>query len=162
MLDIRIISRLDGSGPSERGDDVPPLPRAAGVGSKQPAPVMLQLARRLTSSATSVSWIEGTAESFPLVDGTASVVWSISTVHHWRDVDAGLEEAFRVLARGGRMLAIERHSQPGATGLASHGWTDDQAAAFADQCQRAGFTDVCVTSHDAGRKSVLVVQGARP
>ena len=101
---------------------------------------MLQLARRLTSSAT----------------------WSISTVHHWRDVDAGLEEALRVLARGGRMLAIERHSQPGATGLASHGWTDDQAAAFADQCQRAGLTDVRVTSHDAGRKSVLVVQGARP
>jgi ubiquinone/menaquinone biosynthesis C-methylase UbiE len=136
--------------------------RGAEVTGVDPAPVMLTLARRLTRSTSSVSWIEGTAEALPLLAGTATVLWSISTVHHWADVDAGLAEAFRVLASSGRLLAIERHSQPGAKGLASHGWTDDQAAAFADLCRMAGFTDVRVAPRRAGRKAVLVVQGTKP
>jgi ubiquinone/menaquinone biosynthesis C-methylase UbiE len=136
--------------------------RGAGVTGVDPAPVMLTLARLLTRSATSVTWIEGTAEALPLLAGTATVLWSISTVHHWADVDAGVAEAFRVLAPSGRVLAIERHSQPGAKGLASHGWTDDQAAAFADRCRVAGFTDVRVASHRAGRRTVLGVRGTRP
>ncbi|HEY1278598.1 MAG TPA: class I SAM-dependent methyltransferase [Acidimicrobiales bacterium] len=136
--------------------------RGAQVTGVDPAPVMLSLARRLTRSGPSVSWVEGTAEALPLLDGTATVLWSISTVHHWVDVDAGLAEVFRVLASGGRLLAIERHSQPGAKGLASHGWTDDQAAAFADLCRSVGFSDVGVASHRAGRKTVLVVRAAKP
>jgi len=136
--------------------------RGAAVTGVDPAPVMLTLARLLTGPATSAAWIKGTAEALPLVDGTATVLWSLSTVHHWADVHAGLAEAFRVLSPRGRLLAIERHSQPGAKGLASHGWTDDQAAAFADLCGVAGFTDVRVASHRAGRKTVLVVLGAKP
>jgi ubiquinone/menaquinone biosynthesis C-methylase UbiE len=136
--------------------------RGAEVTGVDPAPVMLKLARGLTRSAASVSWIEGTAEALPRLDGTATVLWSISTVHHWADVDAGLAEAFRVLAPGGRLLAIERLVQPGAKGLASHGWTADQAAAFAALCRVAGFTDVRVASRRAGPKTVLVVQGTKP
>jgi hypothetical protein len=41
---------------------------------------------------------------------------------------------------GGRLVAIERLSRPGATGLASHGWTVEQASAFADRCRAHGFT----------------------
>ena len=136
--------------------------RGAEVTGIDPAPVMLTLARWLTRTASRASWIEGTAEALPLLDGTATVLWSISTVHHWADVDAGLAEVFRVLAPRGRLVAIERHSQPGAKGLASHGWTDDQAAAFADLCRGGGFTDVGVASHRAGRKTVLVVLGTKP
>jgi SAM-dependent methyltransferase len=88
---------------------------------------------------------EGTAESRPRPGGAASIVWSLATVHHWHDLAAGLAQARRVLRPGGRFLAVERRSTAGATGLASHGWTDDQADRFADRCRTAGFTDVTVT-----------------
>src|SRR5262249_37765675 len=71
---------------------------------------------------------------------SVSVAWSIACVHHWADLDAGLEEARRVLKPGGRLVAIERLSRPGATGLASHGWTPEQASAFKDRCLAHGFT----------------------
>jgi hypothetical protein len=34
-------------------------------------------------------------------DGGATVAWSLSTVRHWADVDAGLAEVHRALAAGG-------------------------------------------------------------
>jgi ubiquinone/menaquinone biosynthesis C-methylase UbiE len=127
-----------------------------------PAPVMLKLARALTRGAP-VTWTEGAAESLPLADGTATVLWAIATVHHWPDVDAGLGEAHRVLAPRGRLLAIERRARPGAHGLASHGWTDAQAQAFADCCRAAGFADVVVEQATLGRRGAhLVVHGTRP
>jgi SAM-dependent methyltransferase len=93
--------------------------RGAAVIGLDPAPVMLTLARRLTRRDASITWTEGAAEAMPLPDGSATVVWSIATVHHWRDLDAGLSEVRRVLAPGGRLLAIERRTRPGARGLAS-------------------------------------------
>jgi ubiquinone/menaquinone biosynthesis C-methylase UbiE len=126
-----------------------------------PAPVMLRLARSLTRRQ-SVTWTEGTAEALPLPDGDATVLWSLASVHHWPDVDAGLAEAHRVLASGGRLLAIERHSRPGATGIASHGWTDAQADAFVARCRAAGFTNPRVERHRGGRHHVLTVLATRP
>ena len=41
--------------------------------------------------------VEGVVEAIPLQDGSASIVWSIATVHHWGDIDGGLREARRVL-----------------------------------------------------------------
>jgi ubiquinone/menaquinone biosynthesis C-methylase UbiE len=135
--------------------------RGATVTGVDPAPVMLTLARRLTRPGTSIAWTEGAAEVLPLPDGAATVLWSISTVHHWPDLPGGLAEAHRVLRSGGRLLAIERRTRPGAKGLASHGWTDDQAAAFADLCRTAGFTDVRVETHAPGRRALLVVLARR-
>ena len=106
-----------------------------------PSSVMLRIARAFTRDA-GVAWVEGTAESVPLPDGSATVLWSLATVHHWQDVGAGLGEARRVLGPRGRLLAIERRTQPGATGLASHGWTQQQAESFAAQCRTAGFVDL--------------------
>jgi ubiquinone/menaquinone biosynthesis C-methylase UbiE len=151
---------LTGAGP---GDDVVDIGCGPGVAVRRaartgaasvvgidPAPVMLRVARAVGAlqrrrHRAHVRYAEGTAESLPLPDGAASVVWSLATVHHWHDLDAGLAEARRVLRPGGRFLAVERRSTAGATGLASHGWTDDQADRFADRCRTAGFTDVTVT-----------------
>jgi len=132
--------------------------RGADVTGVDPAPVMLRLARMLARGATSIRWTEGAAEHLPVTDGSVSVVWSIATVHHWRDLTAGLAEARRVLKPGGRFVAVERRTRPEARGLASHGWTDTQATAFADRCRSAGFADVAVETSPPGRRGQFVVR----
>lgn len=133
--------------------------RATGV---DPAPVMLRVARLVTRGGRTVGWAQGSAEQVPVPDASATVLWSLATVHHWKDVHAGLAEAHRVLQPGGRLLAVERRTSADATGLASHGWTGDQAEAFASLCRAAGFTDVGVTEHGQGRRGVWAVRGRRP
>lgn len=122
---------------------------------------MLRVARRTTRGLPALTWAQGSAESLPVPDGSATVVWALATVHHWRDVDAALPEIVRVLAPGGRLLALERQVQPGATGFASHGWTTQQAESFAALCRSAGLTDVRTTQHRAGRRDLWAVSGCR-
>jgi len=135
----------------------------ASVVGVDPAPVMLRVARLLTRrSAQAVRYAEGSAEALPLPDSSVSVAWSIASVHHWADLDAGLHEARRVLKPGGRLVAIERLSRPGATGLASHGWTPEQASAFADRCRAHGFTGASVNRHGGGRRTRVSVRATAP
>ena len=135
----------------------------ASVVGIDPAPVMLRLARLLTRrSAHAVRYAEGSAEALPLPGSSVSVAWSIASVHHWADLDAGLHEARRVLKPGGRLVAIERLSRPGATGLASHGWTPEQASAFADRCLAHDFTDTKVNRHGDGRRTKVSVRATAP
>jgi ubiquinone/menaquinone biosynthesis C-methylase UbiE len=139
--------------------------RARAIGAEaigvDPAPVMLRVARLRWRSQAGVDWRIGTAESIPVDDGWAHVVWSLSTVHHWADVDAALDEARRVLAPGGRLLVLERRIRDtNAAGTASHGWTVEQSESFAEQCRRLGFTDVQVGAHP-GRTTVLSVVARR-
>lgn len=139
--------------------------RAARLGARvtgvDPAPVMLRVARVL-DRAGRVTFVEGGAEALPLPDRSATVVWSIASVHHWPDLHSALAEVRRVLAPGGRFLAVERHTEPGATGLGSHGWTDAQAAAFADMSRATGFTNMRIEPRTAGRRSLIAVLGTRP
>lgn len=126
-----------------------------------PAPVMLKVARLRWRARPEVGWRIGAAESLPVDDAWAHVVWSLSTVHHWRDVDAGLTEARRVLAPDGRLLVLERRIRDtAAAGTASHGWTEEQAASFAELCRRHGFVDVVVATH-TGPITVLSVAARR-
>jgi ubiquinone/menaquinone biosynthesis C-methylase UbiE len=169
--DARLAERLSGLRPSETVVDVGCGPgaavrHAARLGSStvgvDPASVMLRLARILTRSSLPVRYLQGSAESLPLADESASVVWSIATVHHWVDLDAGLREARRVLAPGGRLVAVERRPRPGARGLASHGWTETQAAAFAQQCLDHGFLDARLDRHQYGHRRTFSVSAVAP
>jgi ubiquinone/menaquinone biosynthesis C-methylase UbiE len=135
----------------------------AQVVAVDPAPVMLRMARLLTRRpAGAVRYLQGSAEALPLPDSSVSVAWSIACVHHWADLDAGLREARRVLRPGGRLVAIERLTRPGAAGLASHGWTLEQARAFADHCLAHGFTDARAAQHDGGRQATVSVTATAP
>jgi ubiquinone/menaquinone biosynthesis C-methylase UbiE len=95
-----------------------------------------------------------------VADGAATVAWSLSTVHHWADIEAGLAEAHRVLAARGRFVALEKLIRQGATGHASHRWTRCQADAFASRLAQAGFVDVAVDVRD-GRRTTLSVRAVR-
>jgi ubiquinone/menaquinone biosynthesis C-methylase UbiE len=167
----RLATALTGVGPEDVVVDVGCGPgaavrRAAAAGAEvvgvDPAPVMLRTARLLTRDTRHVRYLEGRAESLPLPDASATVLWSIATVHHWPDIDGGLQEARRVLRPGGRLLAIERRAEMGARGLASHGWTPPQAEAFAATCRAAGFVEARVAEHDCGRRGALSVLATAP
>ena len=168
--DAALANRLAGVGPADRVVDVGCGPgtavraaarRGASVTGVDPAAVMLRLARRLTRSRRA-SYVDGTAEALPLPERSATVLWSIATVHHWQDLGAGLAEARRVLEPSGRFAAIERRTEPGARGLRSHGWTDEQAAAFADACRTAGFEHVRLEHATTGRGPVVAIVARNP
>ena len=121
-----------------------------------PAPIMLRVAR-LRWRGEGLLWRTGTAEAVPVDDGWADVAWSLATVHHWVDVDAGLAEVRRVLAPGGRLVALERRiTDPDADGVASHGWTVEQSESFAEHCRRAGFAGAVTGVHE-GEPTLLSV-----
>jgi ubiquinone/menaquinone biosynthesis C-methylase UbiE len=164
--DARSAARLGGLGSGDVVVDIGCGPgvavrHAARVGAAvtgvDPAPVMLRVARLLTPSRRNVRYLEGVAEALPVPDHSANVVWSIASVHHWTDLDAALEEVRRALEPGGRFVAIERRTIAGAHGLASHGWTDAQAAAFADRCREHGFDNVRVDHNPTPRRSTVSV-----
>lgn len=132
--------------------------RGAEVIGVDPAPVMLRLAGAVTRDRSRITWSRGSAEELPVPNGWATVVWSLKTVHHWKDVTAGLAELRRVLGSSGRLLVMERRVRPGSTGLASHGWTGQQAESFAVQCRATGFSGVRIDQRPIGRAAVWVVQ----
>ncbi len=117
---------------------------------------MLRVARFLTRSRD-VRFAKGSAESVALPDESAAIVWTIASVHHWSDVESGVREVCRLLRPGGRFVAIERHTNPGAHGLGSHGWTEQQAQAFANLCAEQGLGDVAIETDRQRRREVICV-----
>lgn len=167
----RLAVRLAAVGPADTAVDVGSGPGgavrlAARTGATavgvEPSRVMRLVALVLSLGRRGTRYLDGTAEAVPLPDDVATVVWSVATVHHWQDVDAGIGEARRLLQPGGRFLAVERHTVPDAQGTASHGWTPAQAEVFADRCRAAGFDDLRVEEHRAGDMDVLAVFATAP
>ena len=135
--------------------------RARAVGAEviavDPSKEMLRVGRLRWGRRSGIDWRLGTAESLPVEDGWASVVWSLSTVHHWADVDGALTEARRGLQPGGRLLVTERRIRDtNSQGVASHSWMPEQSESFAEHCRRHGFVDVTTNEH-AGDPPILSV-----
>lgn len=140
--------------------------RARAMGAEaigvDPARVMLRVAHLRWRSDPGIDWRIGTAESLPVDDEWAQVVWSLAAVHHWADVDAALAEARRVLTPGGRLVVLERRIyDTQARGNVSHGWTPDQSESFAEHCRRHRFANVTVSTHD-GPTNILAVVAHLP
>jgi ubiquinone/menaquinone biosynthesis C-methylase UbiE len=125
---------------------------------------MLRLGRRLTATRAipNLTFVRGTAEALPIPAASATVIWAISSVHHWTDRAAGLAEASRVLTPGGRILLAERLVKPRARGHAAHGLSRDQAGQLASELTAAGFGQVRTEIHKTRRRTLVIVRGARP
>jgi SAM-dependent methyltransferase len=135
--------------------------RGATVVGVDPSSVTRRVGSALTRRHASVTYVDGLAERMPVETATATVVWTIASVHHWPDLGAALAEIRRVLTPDGRFVAIERRILSGANGLASHGWTDEQADGFAACCRDAGFEVVGVQRRQVGRRSLVAVTANR-
>lgn len=130
-----------------------------------PARPMLRLARQFTRprpGSGEVQFLPGEAEQLALPAESSTVCWSLASVHHWRDLDAAIAEVSRILRPAGRFIALEHSSPDRASGLASHGWTRDQAEEFAAMLTDAGFLGVQVRDHGLGRRRLVTVSGRKP
>jgi ubiquinone/menaquinone biosynthesis C-methylase UbiE len=135
--------------------------RAIGV---DPSRSMLRLARRISSlrHIDGVTFVEGVAEALPVPESSSTVLWALSSVHHWSDRRAGFAEARRVLIPGGRLVLAERLVPLGARGHAAHGFSADQADAVSTELAFAGFTDIRTATQRSGRRALIMVAGTSP
>ncbi len=166
------VSRLAGVSESDRVLDIGCGPgtavriaaaTGASVTGVDPAQPMLNVARLLTRirrPAGPTDWIRASCEDIPVPADTYSVCWSLASVHHWPDLEAGLNEVRRVLRPRGRFIALEKQSPPDADGLASHGWTIDQANRFAAMLPDFGFGLATVGNNQHGRRKVFTVSAS--
>lgn len=137
--------------------------RATGVDPSGPMLHMAKVLTRLRPPTGAVEWIEAGAEDMPLDDDAIDVCWSLKAVHHWPQLEEGMAEVARVLKPGGIFIAFEKRSEPGATGVASHGWTRQQADLFAQMLREDhAFTDVDVREQKSNGAPVLTVSGHAP
>jgi SAM-dependent methyltransferase len=77
-------------------------PRDREVIAVEPSPVMI--AQRPAGAAAA---LEGVAEALPLADKSVDAAMGIFTIHHWRDLAAGLAEMRRVARRRIVLLTID-------------------------------------------------------
>ncbi|WP_116949594.1 class I SAM-dependent methyltransferase [Jiangella endophytica] len=97
------------------------------------------------------------AEDVPFADGSFAVIYTLASMHHWDDRDAGLATLTAKLAPGGRLLLAERLlDRPG------HGITPAQIGDVADRLAAVGQTGVETVERRVGRKTVAVIVSERP
>jgi ubiquinone/menaquinone biosynthesis C-methylase UbiE len=167
----RAVSRIAGLTDSDRVVDVGCGPgaavreaarHAAGATGVDPNAASLALARWISAGrrVRNVTWLEGSAERLPLPDASATVVWSLSSLHHWTDREAGFTEARRVLAGDGRLLIAERSTKPGSHGYAAHGLSPAQAEQVVAELAAAGFTGIRTQTCRARRRVLIVIRAS--
>ena len=84
-------------------------PHVAHVTGLDLTPEMLDQARRITAErgVTNVDWVLGDAERLPFPDSSFDLYTARAAPHHFHDIGAALNEAFRVLKPGGRACFID-------------------------------------------------------
>jgi ubiquinone/menaquinone biosynthesis C-methylase UbiE len=128
-----------------------------GVDPSKPMLALAKLLTRFRKSSGEVDWVLSGAENLLVPDASVDTCWSLASVHHWPDLEPGLQEVHRVLKPGGLFLALEKRTEVGAKGNASHGWTAGQAERFASMLAEFDFSGAEVANHDLGKRKVVLV-----
>lgn len=94
----------------------------------------------------------GSAEHVPFDDGSFSVIFSVDSMHHWRDRDLGLATVVRKLAPGGRLLIAERSIVAGGHGIRPH-----QVEEVLVTLRRLGQTEVRAEERRVGKRPTTFI-----
>ena len=105
------------------------------------AETMVDIARSRSAAHPNARFEVGSAESLPFEEGAFTVAWTAHSFHHWEDQQAGLTEARRVLAPGGRLLILEQDGK-------KHGLTEVEAERVAADLEGVGFETVDISRLD--------------
>lgn len=110
------------------------------VGGVDPSSAMLQQARRRNQSAVECGQVtleRSTAASIPWPDGTFTGALAVNSIQLWEPLEPSVREVVRVLAPGGRLVAI------------THVWAIEKqftleqwASTTAELLAAAGFDDI--------------------
>lgn len=141
-----------GCGPGAAVRAAAPLVEEA-VGA-DPSDRMLRMARRRSRALPNVRYSQTPAHQLPFENDSFTAAWTVHSMHHWGDEEAGISEVRRVLASGGRFLVVERFD-PGKP------WGIDDAgiSRITSIMEDAGFADVAWTRHRVGRTDEVVIVG---
>ena len=129
----------------------------ASVAGIDPSPSMVsRAAKRVPAAEVRV----GSAEEIPFPDDSFSVVINIASFHHWADREAGLREALRVLAPGGRLQIVEGVLRDGKEG---HGLDPRDAEVLDARLNELGYTKTSIEQIKPGwRREYFVVTALAP
>jgi len=103
----------------------------------------------------------GRADSLPWSAGSFDAVLAVNSVNCWPDLTAGLEESFRVLKRGGRMVAVLAIVPSLATRVSEQLVALVHGSELADTMAAVGFHDVVADQPNIPHRHVLRVSGDR-
>jgi len=134
--------------------------RAIGV---DPTPAMIRIAREQSRDhpcADRIRFVEGPAEALPLESGEASVVLAINSLHHWEQPEAGLEEVWRVLAPGGRLLIGDEETEDGRWSHAEGRLSDE--VEIRRLVEDRGFESVRTSRHTDADAVLLLMEATKP
>lgn len=139
-----------GCGPGAALAQAATLATAGAVSGVDPTPRMVTVASRRVPTATVKV---GGAENLPFENDSFTLAWSIAAYHHWPDQEAGIAEAHRVLAPGGRLLIAENTLDQ------NHGHGLDQSGidALQETMRAAGFSAASERRVPAGRRTLTIV-----
>jgi ubiquinone/menaquinone biosynthesis C-methylase UbiE len=123
-------------------------------------PGMLEVARSVTPSDTSINWYQSSAESMPLSDGSYDIVTCQLGLQFMADKPAALAEMHRVLVPGGRLVlsvggptpapfvifadAVGRHINPGIAPFVHMVFSLNDTDELQTLVRNAGFRDVSI------------------
>ena len=129
----------------------------AAVAGVDPSPSMVaRAAKRVPTADVRV----GSAEDLPFPDEHFTVVANVASFHHWADRSAGLEEALRVLAPGGRLHIMEGMVKKGKDG---HGLSPRDVESLKARLLELGFAETETETVKTGwRHRYYVVTGVAP
>ena len=134
--------------------------RAIGV---DPTPAMIRIAAEHTHDhpcVDRIQFIEGPAEKLPLESGSADVVLAINSLHHWAQPDVGLDEVWRILVPGGRLLIGDEETENGGWSHAEGDLSDP--IKIRRLVESHGFESVCTSRHTDAEAVLLLMESAKP
>jgi SAM-dependent methyltransferase len=121
-------------------------------------------ALRALHDAGRLLMVQAPAEALPFTSQTFDAVLAVNALYFWQPPLRGLEEIYRVLRPGGRLvLALEAAEALEAVGAtASTGFAVHSPATVESLCRQVGFGTVRVSTPRAGPVSIFVVEATVP